>query len=484
MNSGRYYHWQKIGEGAYGIVYKAIDSYENREVAIKKVHLPALAEKQGAALMQKIHHPSCPKIIDCFENDDFCFIVMQYLNGNSLRCFQGKLSSHLIRKLLKDMLAIMAEMDRHQMTYNDFKPDNIIFDGKHFYLIDFGAVMPYQSIQPRFGSRAFASPEYLAGENVDWRSDLYSLAKTAQAAAGKQDFILRFWIRKSLRQNPDQRFKSIEKAKHVLRLRVCVCFFILFAILCLLACYQPLQGWCYQKALYDGNLELCIQIDAGRKEAFEAYLSSHDPLQYSTWITLWQWQLPGVRDSTFLWQCFYQLSLLSDDFSWQLQEEIIVHLKDEKAVMYQSLLAASEISKVKAFASWARNREDRIFLYRYCLFQSTDTLSGLMPDFRTWLAEDGLLSEEEKDLFLAHGALKVMDESMLKEIYAKMLPLTNEDYVYLKAKMACTLFETGHYQEGWLHQAEKLLREYQEDAQCQDLYAYVTEKIKQWGSNS
>ena len=118
-------------------------------------------------------------------------IVMQWIDGESLadllpipsRCSARDRST--LRKIVLELCDALEYLHRHQIIHRDLKPGNIMItrNGRNVKLIDFGLADAdwYATFKNPAGTKDFISPEQMAGESVDCRTDIYSLGKIMQA---------------------------------------------------------------------------------------------------------------------------------------------------------------------------------------------------------------------------------------------------------------------------------------------------------------
>jgi serine/threonine-protein kinase len=207
---GHYHILSKLGAGGMGEVYLAEDTRLNRNVAIK--FLPAellqdamakkrlLREAQAAA---KLDHPNICSIHEVGEQDGNSFIVMQCVEGETLkRLIDGKLLG--LDSLLSISLQIadaLAAAHAQGIVHRDLKSSNIMVTGRgQAKVLDFGLakVLAAEGAQTGneltqtgavMGTPAFMSPEQARGERADWRSDIFSLGVVMyQMATGRLPF--------------------------------------------------------------------------------------------------------------------------------------------------------------------------------------------------------------------------------------------------------------------------------------------------------
>ncbi len=191
-----------LGKGGMGAVYYAHDPVLNRYIAIKQLQpLPADAEHateqmrkqflREAQILASLHHPNLPRVTDYFIDDDLHYLVMDYIEGQSLHDMlltnrQG-FSEDLVLEWADQLLSALEYIHANNVIHRDIKPANIrrTTDGRIF-LVDFGLVKPYSLNDPRtmtmfhgIGTPEYAPPEqYDPGVHTDQRSDIYALGAT------------------------------------------------------------------------------------------------------------------------------------------------------------------------------------------------------------------------------------------------------------------------------------------------------------------
>jgi serine/threonine protein kinase len=187
---GRYHVLERIGRGAMGVVYRARDEAMGREVALKvltadieddpDIRTRFLREAEAAA---RLSHPNIITIFDVGEEGERFFIVMELLRGATLKDFlkQGD-GARLERKIdLMVQLAAGLGAAHHASVYHrDIKPGNVFVraDGL-LKILDFGVARLASSSMTAsgfiVGTPDYMSPEQARGQEVDGRSDIFSL---------------------------------------------------------------------------------------------------------------------------------------------------------------------------------------------------------------------------------------------------------------------------------------------------------------------
>ena len=187
----RYCIVEQIGHGGGGSLYLAKDMELGICRAVKEI---PIAKKKEARLMQHLEYPAIPKIIDYVETGEYCYLIMEYIKGQSL----GELLRSGKRFSLREILALGKEIARvleylHSrkppVCYGDLKPDNLMFsETGHLYLIDLGSAMFDHGKRKQIceGTKGYAAPEQYQGY-LRPGSDIYALGKTLEKLCGKKE---------------------------------------------------------------------------------------------------------------------------------------------------------------------------------------------------------------------------------------------------------------------------------------------------------
>ena len=192
---GRFEIQDEIGRGAMGIVYRALDPELHRVVAIKTIKLEALEEggardeiiarfQREARLAGGLSHPNIVTIYDAGKDKGLYYIAMELVDGSTLkRLLETKKLTGLEEKLRIFQAACDGLHFAHQngVIHRDVKPGNILLTKTgQVKLSDFGvARLNTSSTLTQTGSMvgtvAYMSPEQIRGQEVDPRSDIFSL---------------------------------------------------------------------------------------------------------------------------------------------------------------------------------------------------------------------------------------------------------------------------------------------------------------------
>jgi tRNA A-37 threonylcarbamoyl transferase component Bud32 len=195
---GKYEVVSRLGEGATSEVFLAVDAFNRRNVAIKRVRLATGGESvenhyrshffaAEAALVGKLQHPNVVQIHDAVDDPLQPYLVMEYVPGVTLRRFcrpDGLLALDQVVEIGFKCAMALSYVARHGLIHRDVKPANILAvmaDGQvaDIKITDFGSAFDARSDRTqvfRVGSLAYMAPEQLDGSTLDTRADMYSLA--------------------------------------------------------------------------------------------------------------------------------------------------------------------------------------------------------------------------------------------------------------------------------------------------------------------
>jgi len=206
---GRYHIVEQLGEGGMATVYKAFDTRLERDVAIKVIRKDAFPanmhahvfkrfEREAKALA-RLSHPNIVKIHDYGDYEGSPFLVMEYIPGGTLKSRMGKpFKTEEAVRLLLPIASALGYAHQHDIVHRDVKPANILISEKgQPVLSDFGIAKMLEGEEGAtltgtgvgIGTPEYMAPEQCLGQEVDNRTDIYSLGVVFyEMVAGKKPF--------------------------------------------------------------------------------------------------------------------------------------------------------------------------------------------------------------------------------------------------------------------------------------------------------
>jgi tetratricopeptide (TPR) repeat protein/predicted Ser/Thr protein kinase len=208
---GRFLIHARLGAGGMGEVYRAEDTMLKRTVALKRISPELRADPQfrqrllqEAQYASRLTDPHIAAIYDVFESDGESFIVMEYVEGETLReRLVRPMSPQEFEPFAIQCAAALTAAHEAGILHRDVKPSNIMLTPRgQVKVLDFGVARPTAgaaegdtadsaSSQPddRAGTPAYMAPEVLLGTAVDGRADIFALGVVFyQALTGRHPF--------------------------------------------------------------------------------------------------------------------------------------------------------------------------------------------------------------------------------------------------------------------------------------------------------
>ena len=179
-----------LGQGGFGVVYRAHQSVVTRDVAIKVVS-PKYANQpefirrfeSEAQVVARLEHPHIVPLYDFWREPNSTCLVMRYLRAGSLRDLierEGKLDIALTAKIVEQVGSALNFAHNSGVVHQDIKADNIFLDeDANAYLSDFGIAKEVgadasDGSDTLVGTPAYMAPEQIRGEGAGTQSDVYA----------------------------------------------------------------------------------------------------------------------------------------------------------------------------------------------------------------------------------------------------------------------------------------------------------------------
>lgn len=253
--NGKYEILKVIHTSGMANVYLVSDKNLNKQWCLKEIVKSEAGKNmveyrsllQEANIMKSLNHSSIPRIVTIEEEGDSIFIIMDYVHGISVKDWlikKGAVKQSVVVNWMKQVCGVLIYLHnrKHPIFYRDMKPDNIMIqeDG-NIKVLDFGISVVITSkddtIKEALGTKGYAAPEQKKrGEKYDLRSDIFALGRTMYyMLTGLNPSIigdnlrpireinsslsmgLEVIIDKCTKENPDERYQSVEEVLYALK---------------------------------------------------------------------------------------------------------------------------------------------------------------------------------------------------------------------------------------------------------------------------
>jgi len=184
---GPYKIISELGAGGMGVVYRALDTSLQREVAIKKLRAEFAANatvlerfRREAQMQAQLNHPNIAQLYTLVQDNNSLCLVMEFVSGTTLTRFMP-MNWETALPIILQVLEGLTYAHRRGILHRDIKPDNIIIDHEGTArIMDFGIAHAIGSSRMTrektiIGTLEYVSPERVLGQTMDGRSDLYSV---------------------------------------------------------------------------------------------------------------------------------------------------------------------------------------------------------------------------------------------------------------------------------------------------------------------
>ncbi|MEZ9541792.1 serine/threonine protein kinase [Vibrio sp. 10N.286.48.C11] len=239
----KYYISHELGRGGMGIVYAAsrADRTFEQDLAVKFIQ-PSLSHILGehalfqeAQLLAHLNHPCIAKVFDGGVYQESVYIVMERVEGETLSLYlQNRSCSEKQRlNLFKEICSAIEHAHQKQVLHADLKPENILIDpfGSP-KILDFNLTQKVKQPTPNQSSdasiltaysKAYASPEQVAGHFLTQQSDIYSLGKVlALIFDSSSNLDINLIVEKATNHEPYRRYASVSELRQdIVRILEC-----------------------------------------------------------------------------------------------------------------------------------------------------------------------------------------------------------------------------------------------------------------------
>jgi 5'-AMP-activated protein kinase catalytic alpha subunit len=225
MNSqtiGDYLIKRTIGRGTFSKVKLAVNKTTSQKVAIKILEKSKIIEPDDLerivremAIIIEFNHPNVVVVHEIFETDEHYLIIMDYCSGGELFNYivvNQRLEEDEASFFYYQLINGVEYIHSKNIVHRDLKPENLLLTKLNMLkIIDFGFsdADSYCSFKAPAGTKAYASPELLAGENIDARSDIWSLGVIINELSGRYRHV----SSRCLRRDKEKRYASTADVK-------------------------------------------------------------------------------------------------------------------------------------------------------------------------------------------------------------------------------------------------------------------------------
>ncbi|MBR6771464.1 MAG: serine/threonine protein kinase [Lachnospiraceae bacterium] len=221
--AGKYEILKQIGKGGISVVYLAMDKNINKQWAVKEVRkqgeskndmIPVNSLLAEFDLIKRLDHPALPRIVDIMDERDVIYVVMDYIEGESLDKIllgYGPQPEEIVIEWAKQICDVLDYLHSQKppIIYRDMKPANVMLKPEgNVKIIDFGIAREYKEMKLAdttvLGTPGYASPEHRGARQTDARSDIFTLGMTMHHLVTGVDPRPADYMYASVRQwNPD-----------------------------------------------------------------------------------------------------------------------------------------------------------------------------------------------------------------------------------------------------------------------------------------
>lgn len=183
----------ELGTGKFGVVKLGISKLNGNKVAVKIISQQSLNSiemeliKRELDLMKLFHHPNLVRLLDHFDNNDYIYIIMEYLEGGNLLDIiqehsEKRFTEGEVATLIKQIVSGIQYLNSYGIIHRDIKPENIMLKEKgkllSLKIIDFGLtkiLAPQEKLAEAMGTIMFAAPEVLKRNPYNKEIDVWSI---------------------------------------------------------------------------------------------------------------------------------------------------------------------------------------------------------------------------------------------------------------------------------------------------------------------
>eukprot|EP01099_Mayorella_cantabrigiensis_P001392 TRINITY_DN1603_c0_g1_i1.p1 TRINITY_DN1603_c0_g1~~TRINITY_DN1603_c0_g1_i1.p1 ORF type:complete len:417 (-),score=117.60 TRINITY_DN1603_c0_g1_i1:429-1592(-) len=216
---------EEIGQGGFSVVYKATSKKSGEAFAIKRIQRGLEGDegdgmdieqlKREIHIMKKLNHPNVLKLFEVFEEEDYFFLVTEFVEGKELfdRIVErGAYSERDAANIVVQILEAVEYLHSNGIAHRDLKPENLLSsvkgDKEIIKILDFGFSKKFgeEKLVTSVGTPGYVAPEVLTSESYDMSVDMWSI--------GVIIYILLCGFPPFFGETPPELFKKIIECKY------------------------------------------------------------------------------------------------------------------------------------------------------------------------------------------------------------------------------------------------------------------------------
>ena len=194
MKFADYYELKEvIGKGKFGVVNLGIHKKTQQQVAVKIINKDSIKTVEDKELvrieigiLKLCHHPNVVRLLNHLENEDYIFIVMEYIEGGTLGQYFKKKNFNFSERQASSIMSQIANgvkyLHRYGIVHRDLKPDNIMITQQNDFgvikIMDFGLskiVSTQEKMVDGYGTLSYVAPEVLLRTPYNKEVDIWSM---------------------------------------------------------------------------------------------------------------------------------------------------------------------------------------------------------------------------------------------------------------------------------------------------------------------
>ncbi len=182
-----------IGKGKFGVVNRGIHKKTQQQVAVKiinKDNIKTIEDKElvriEIGILKLCHHPNVVRLLDHLENEDYIFIVTEYIEGGTLGQYFKKKNFNFSERQASSIISQIAQgikyLHKYGIVHRDLKPDNIMITQQNEFgvvkIMDFGLskiVSTQEKMVDGYGTLSYVAPEVLLRTPYNKEVDIWSM---------------------------------------------------------------------------------------------------------------------------------------------------------------------------------------------------------------------------------------------------------------------------------------------------------------------